>query len=207
MALREPKVEMKYVFCFGDYLRMHFVPKNAHYAMNKYGMNQSNPMWDLAIRRQENTVQEDGVYRVMCVRHPLDRLVSTWAFFCKSHSDKLVDETKMADCGYYRGMSFEEFCEIYEEMYECNMHTVPQVFFTGGHYIHHLFPLEKLNEAWAELSDLFGKDLVHPKIAEVGHQSKRGPWQGYYSPKMQTSLLGLLQDDLDLYEEAVNASN
>ena len=202
--LRAPKLphrgdELPYVFCFGERLRLHLIPKNAHYAMNKYGMNQGNKIFDIGIPRKDVKEREGGVYRVMCVRHPLDRLVSCYSFFCLNETwfsrGQLPED-------YYFKMSFEEFCEAYEKNYEFNIHTVPQIFYKGGQDLDLLFRIEDIKKGWYELHKEF-PDLVKPEISAIGHKSKRGPWQEYYSPELRKTMEDLLGEDLALYEEAV----
>lgn len=202
MALKKPNLALRddlpFVFCFGPRLRMHFVPKNAHYAMNKYGMNQGNPIFDVGIPRLDCSEKEEGVYRVMCVRHPLDRLVSIYSFFMKNelwyHRGHLDDQ-------YYLNMPFEEFCEVYENTYETNIHTIPQIFYKGGQDIDFLYKYEELDRAWYDLHKMF-PDLIKEKIREVGHKSKHGPWEEYYTKELRKKMEKLLVEDLELYEEA-----
>ena len=198
MALREPTLEMNYVWHFGQELRLHLIPKNAHHAMLKHGMDQGKPIWNTAIVRTDVAEKEENVFRVMCVRHPLDRLVSCWRYF--TERDWLSDRGYMKGWGAKYKMSLEDFCKHYIENYERNIHTIPQVFYKGGQDINLLYPIEKLDLAWSALHDLF-PEYTNPTIQRT-HESGRGPWEDYVYPSLNRKLMKVLGPDLELYQEA-----
>ncbi len=200
MALKEP--EVKHIWCFGPELRIHLVPKSGQHAMMKHGMDQNHPVFNRAIVKRCAADKEDGDhFRVMCVRHPLDRLVSCWKFFTEERKWS-INKGDMKNWGVTKNMHFEDFCKHYIGHYMENMHTQPQVDFKGEHEINLLFPIEKLDLAWSALHDLF-PEYTNPEVKRT-HGSGRGPWKDYVYPSLEKKLMKVLGEDLDLYNEALS---
>ena len=168
--------------------------------MMKHGMNQNHPVFNRVIAQVESTKQEENVFRVMCIRHPLDRLVSCWKYFTEREWQTRDDGCMRAWGASYK-MHFEDFCKHYLENYQTNIHTIPQVFYKGGQEINLLYPIEKIDLAWEALHDLF-PEYVNPTIQKT-HESSRGHWNYYVYPSLQRKMMKVLGADLELYEEAL----
>ena len=60
--------------------------------------------------RREPVNDPGPEYRFGVVRHPLDRLVSCWAYFCRD--GRISNQPKMRQIGYRHAMSFDEFLDV-----------------------------------------------------------------------------------------------
>ncbi len=135
----------------------------------------------------------------MAVRHPLDRIVSAWSFFCNAPTDQEIKgQHDVTSLGYYWGMPFALFLDLCLEKHSKNAHTRAQVEFAGPHHIDVLCPLERLQEAWEVLRGLF--QYLHPLT--VSHQSQRTNWQTYYTPSQRNRAEQVFANDMRMFEQA-----
>lgn len=139
----------------------------------------------------------DTAYRFMIVRHPLDRLVSAWAFFCNS-SAPMPDE--LQELGYWKYMPFDIFLDVVEKRHGEENHTRAQIWYAGPHHADiDPWPFERLNDAWEHL-----RANHVPKAAPLDHLhgSEHDDWKQYYLPYRRTSIERLFDCDMALYERA-----
>lgn len=149
-------------------------------------------------RYQHRFADEEGPeYRFGVVRHPLDRLLSCFSFFCLS--DRLKNHPGMREIGYRPGMSWVEFLSIALQRHNDNEHTRFQAVFMGPHRFDRLARLENLGAAWAELRERF--PVIERDVA-VSHQSSHGDWRDAYDAGLRRWAELVFAADLDLYERA-----
>ena len=176
-------------------LRVHLIPKVAHSALS-YSIRDKQ-----LYRTSPEEDSEDT--RFMVVRHPLDRIVSAWSFFCKERHHAPFNEG-MAKLGYSRTMSFSEFLDHLLEHHDKNVHTMKQIKFTGGQDIHILIPIEKLNEKWPELVEAYG---LSPFQNSLANSSQHEDWMSYYTPEQRVQTEEVFQEDLNLYNLTLEKYN
>lgn len=138
-------------------------------------------------------------YRWMCVRHPLERLVSAWAFFCNQPEDGLKFKPRLLEMGYRNGMQFYEFLEVALIHHSEDPHTMAQVHFKGPHSINRICRLENIEDEWWSLQDKF--PLITESL-EVVHKTEHYEWERYYSRKQRDITSRLFQSDIYLYDNA-----
>ena len=153
-------------------LCVYTVPKVASYAIRS------------AMKRAKTANPNEDIpgFRFMVVRHPLERLVSCWAFF-----------------GHNRGMAFEDFWGVCRQNYMQDVHTMPQACFTGGRRMDRRVRLEALNEEWDKIREKF------PRLGRIKQRnaSEHGPWQAYFTPDIQAEAEEIYAADLALYRSAI----
>jgi len=137
--------------------------------------------------------------RLMVVRHPLDRLVSAWSFFCQADDNiRIGGEPNLLKLGYFLGMPFDRFVDICCQTHDQNVHTHRQIHFKGPHQMDALIPLPHLNEAWEGLRDRFPVlPMTH------NHRSDHGPWEAYYTHRTRDMAEQVYAPDVALYEQAL----
>lgn len=165
-------------------LRVHTVPKVASTAI--LGAMPT-------IRRQAYPEEWGDEYRFMVVRHPLERLVSTWAFFLKD-----TRPNELTAIGYEQPCQFEEFLSYCLEIHDANQHTRAQWLYSGPWVLDQMVRYERLAEGWAELREQF------PVLGDlpVKNRSDHDTWQGYYSTRMKIEAEKMFAADMALYEMA-----
>lgn len=172
-----------------DGLRVHICPKVATASI-------SAAMHGVHYYHESPEVDGDE-YRWMCVRHPLDRLVSCWAFFCNSEDDSEIrGQHDVMSLGYYHGMPFDEFMDIALEKHELNAHTRKQLRYAGSHGFDHLCKFENLAEEWRKLQARFP---FLKKPLPMTHKSNHRNWKMYYTDEQRQRAEDVYADDLDLY--------
>jgi len=139
-------------------------------------------------------------YRWMCVRHPLDRLVSAWAFFCNSETDaEITGQHDIEPLGYYWGMPFDEFLDLALEKHDLNNHTKMQVTFAGPHEFDKLARFENLAVEWEKLR----KHIPYLHKLKHTHKSEHDAWMDYYEDsKMWNKAMDTFRADVELYGKA-----
>ena len=175
-----------------DGLRVHICPKVASASI-------SAAM--IGVRYNHTFTEEEGPeYRWMVVRHPLDRLVSCWAFFCNSETPLEIDgQHDIKTLGYRYGMPFDEFLDIAIESHAKNAHTEKQILYAGNHKFDRLCRLENIAAEWSALRKRF---LMLKRPLIVTHQSKHGHWSEYYSDLQSEKAMNVFAEDLELYHRA-----
>ena len=172
-----------------DGLRIHNIQKNAHSAIN---------VATFSLPHRLATPQEEGnEYRFMVVRHPLDRIVDAWAFFCTRDVPRIHHD--MHDLGYRLDMTFGEFLEHLLKKHDKNIHTQKQVLFTGGHKIDFLCPIHKLNDVWKDLAKKFNLN----ELPERYNWIERGPWEEYYTDEQRERAELEFKEDIELYQQSL----
>ena len=169
-----------------DGLRVHTVPKVGSASIDK------------ALRRFTNrhaSPDEPGEeYRWMVVRHPLDRLVSAWAYFCKKDGPPKT----MQGIGTFSWMPFGEWLERVLPDPSVNSHVQPQVDFKGPFRMDRLCRLENLNSEWKALRGRFPCILPVERWNKTTHD----PWPSYYTPAQRSAAERAFAADIDLYESS-----
>lgn len=151
---------------------------------------------------RDTTPNEDGgELRFIPVRHPLDRMLSAWSYFCDTPDDKEIRAQKpLMAIGYYWRMPFEEFAELCIDRHEDDQHTRRQVSFHGPHTGNALLcPIEKLPETWEAIR------IVFPALRPLAHhhQTRRNlPWESYFNPQLLQRAEDVFVDDVALFERA-----
>lgn len=145
-------------------------------------------------RRQAYPEEWGEEHRFMVVRHPLDRLVSTWAFFL-AQKDR---PNEMTAIGYEQPCQFEEFLSYCLEIHDANQHTRAQWLYSGPWIIQQPVRYENLADGWNDLRRQF------PVLGElsVKNASDHGEWRGYYSTRQRIEAEKMFAADMALYEMA-----
>lgn len=146
-------------------------------------------------------VDEPGPeYRFGLVRHPLDRLVSGWAYFCRDH--RLNNQQQLRQLGYAHDMSFAAFLDVALTNHWRNQHTRRQTDFIGSQPFDRLARTENLGAEWEALREMF------PALGAIGHhnRSTRGDWREHFTNEMIRRAETAYAADLDLYEQAGHRS-
>ena len=134
----------------------------------------------------------------MAVRHPLDRIVSAWAFFCADDGRQVDRQPGLKSIGYYHSMPFDEFLDICLDRHNENAHTRKQSVFAGPHEIDWLCRLADLPVRWERLRGMFTKI----KEIHVSHRSEHDKWETYYSKEQRARAESEFSDDVALFERA-----
>lgn len=141
-----------------------------------------------------------GEYRFLPVRHPLDRLVSLYAYFCLGTG--LNGQPQVAKLGYEQGMPFETFLGVIFERHWENIHTRKQVEFSKGHDIDQYAPFERLQLEWDAMRRVF-PDLKVMRVLPYKHKTSHKPWQEYYDKHWRKRAEQEFAADLALYEKGL----
>lgn len=183
-----------YTVLVANGLRIHNIHKNAHSSIK------------LALKNVHHRValpsEEGDEYRFMVVRHPLDRIVSCWSFFCQRDKRQLQDY--MTKIGYYQWMPFDEFLEIILQEHPKNVHTQKQILFTGGFEMDELCPIEKLNDRWPGLAEEFELGQLPESHNSSPHESD---WSIYYTDEQRERAEKIFKEDVALYKIALEEYN
>lgn len=172
-----------------DGLRIHTVPKVASTSISH------------AIPRDITRIapeEKGGDWRFMCVRHPLDRLVSAWRFFVPR-----LEHMRVFRHDIHEGMTFPAFLTVVLKDPYKDRHTTPQVAWKGGQYINDLVRLEGLPDGWERLRRRYAFLKPIPHKNETQHDR----WQAYFDGAMARDALVAYGDDLELYENAQTADS
>lgn len=179
-----------------DGLRIHTCPKNA-----------STSIIRAAIFAPGNAdcrtaPEEPGdEFRFMAVRHPCDRLLSAWMFFCQAAGGGAM-LPRIERIGYRAGMALEEFLGVVLERPDGYEAMRPQIVFAGPHKLHLLVPIERLKEGWESLRDRF--PILKP--LDTIHKTPHGPWEDHISRRQLERIAAVFGGDIELYEAACRTS-
>ena len=163
----------------GDGLLIHTVPKVASTSIAKAVAH---------VRQGRFTPEEISNYpRWMVVRHPLDRLVSAWAFF-RDNPDKFYEDR-------IHGLSFREALPILLSARLLDRHILPQHLHKGDNDVV-CCRYEYIEPGWEALRTRFHwlRPLKHI------HKSDRGDWRDYYTDTMRKMAQKAYSEDMELYE-------
>lgn len=180
-------------------LRIHLVPKNAHSSIaNSFEqLHHNKKLEDVKV----DIAEESDDKRMMVVRHPCDRAVSAWSFFCLKNPSIPIHDY-MEELGYKKLMTWDEFYPVFVDKYEHNIHTMPQVEYTGGHEIDYLVAIEDLNNWWEHNRGLF----VLPSLLNQ-NASLHQPWEELVNNSQRETIESIFDKDLNLYRRSRNAPN
>ncbi len=174
-------------------LRVHLIPKVAHSQLAHAINDRENQSRTVVTEPSEDK-------RLMVVRHPLDRIVSAYTFFCKTRLDYPFNKG-MENIGYTREMTFDEFLHNLLKRHSENCHTIKQIEYTGGHEIDYLIPIEKLNEAWPEIAKRY--NLKALEVDKRNASNRNGGWEEYYTDEQRELAEEVFKEDLELYNLAL----
>lgn len=180
------------VFVFPGHLRVHTVNKCASGAISQACAGQ-------AFSEKPDTPGDE--FRFMCVRHPLDRIVSNWAYFTQSKTSFFSQGSVFYDIGYRRLQPFDDFLEVCLKHHQENHHTRFQDDFRGGQDIDTLVRLDALSEAWDALRNDFWELGLKPLPVDV-HVTERSHWLNYYTPQQRQRAQDVFAVDMNLWERA-----
>lgn len=166
-------------------LRIHTIPKVA-----------SSSIIDAAQTMQFAYPEEVGLQkRFMVVRHPLDRLVSTWAFFLKGSRP---GGNELTHLGYEPDCSFDAFVDYCLDMHDANKHTRMQWLYKGP-WLVKTVKFENLKPEWEALRERFPE--LTPLRAR--NPSTHDGWKRYYTPELRRIAEKHFAADMVLYHEAL----
>jgi hypothetical protein len=177
-------------------LRVHLIPKIAHSQI-------AMAIGDKQIGQRVDCNEPSSDVRMMVVRHPLDRIVSAWSFFCKKNTHQPFNDG-MRVLGYKREMEFSDFLSHVLEHHEENVHTAKQVLFKGDQYIDLLVPVERLSSIWHYVAKEYKLSSLQEKYANASPHLR---WENYYSPEEREITEQVFKEDLDLYNLALEKEN
>lgn len=180
---------MRNVIVF-DRLRIHWSPKVAHQAINQA----------LGYQHVETAYPDEPgpQKRFMAIRHPLDRLVSAWAFFLDGKTE--ADNNELILLGYRPGCTFDEFLDRVLVDYDDDIHTAPQSRNAGPFPIDYAVKFEDLPAAWAWLREAYPETQLGPLL--VRNASRHAPWTAYYNVTTRAKAEQVFANDLKLWENA-----
>jgi len=181
------------VVCVPGLLRVHLIPKTASASLYKAFHQEKRAYLAPAS-------DDGGEYRFMPVRHPLDRLVSIYAYFCMG--DGLNGQPQVGKLGYYKTMPFAAFLDVVSERHWENIHTRKLVEFAGPREADRYAPYERLQEEWTALRAKFPKTKMMRELP-VLHRTRHMPWESYYTPETRKRTETVFADDLALYEKGL----
>ncbi len=147
--------------------------------------------------RNANPEEEGPEYRWMVCRHPLDRLVSAFTFFCTGQYEGHVG------MGVCRGMPWVDFLRVVLNNPYGDKHFRPQFIAAGPHRIDKLCRLEHLVEEWEVLRKQFTGLFPLKWLQKTEHAS----WKEYYTAKQRVLAEAVYTGDMTLYESAVDDVN
>lgn len=173
-----------------DGLRIHTCPKIATASIRK--------VFEKVPYESATQLEPGPELRFMVVRHPLDRIVSAWAFFCNTDDSNRLHPNLKA-LGYAMRMPFHEFLEICLQHYQEDHHTQKQIDHAGPHDIDFPCPLHRIHEGWAVLMEMC--PVLIP--LEHLHKSERKNWESYYDPDQRIRAEQEFSEDLALYQRAL----
>jgi hypothetical protein len=157
------------VMVWPELLRIHLIPKVASGTINAAFMPRKG-----AHERTVTTPNDPGSeFRMAFVRHPADRLVSAWGYFCNSPTDQeIVAQQNLVKLGYRHGMPLQEFIEMALEMHNLDPHTSMQCHRIGDEPFDLISPLNRLHPVWTSLVKAFPL-CVRPLPQQKVHASSR----------------------------------
>lgn len=177
--------------CIRGHVRVHSAPKVASDGI-------ARALQGLPGFSRERVDQSGPEYRFGLVRHPLDRLVSGWAYFCRDH--RLNNQQQLRDIGYRHDMTFAEFLEVAIRSHWQNQHTRRQVDFIGAQHFDRLARLENLTAEWDALMRRFPVLTKH--VNRINTSTRSPKWAQYYTKDMRRRAESAYAADMDLYEKA-----
>lgn len=191
--LGEVVTRLHNVMTVPGHVRIHTCPKNASAVVSQamHGTEYYNRLPE----------EEGHEYRFMVIRHPADRMVSAWAFFCEGNISELEGQSGLKNLGYYYKMPFHEFFLKAVKLHNYNQHTRKQSVFAGPHHIDWVCPIENLQENWEKLREQFPV-LVNP--IQHNHRSRHENWRKYFNNKMLIEVEQTFKEDMELYEQRRN---
>jgi hypothetical protein len=135
--------------------------------------------------------------RFTFVRHPGDRLVSTWADWCQPPYPNGGNYRRNPHYLKMRGCSFAEFVREAATWSGHDKHTRRQtelLHLDGEMVVDQVFRFERLAAGWAELQDLLGlPDLPHDR------KSEHRPWREYFTEELEQLAKELYGGDCEAF--------
>lgn len=181
---------------------LHFAPKCASSSIGKAIASVPHVPVDV------DTDYMVPVKHFMAVRHPADRLMSAWSYFCKTDNNQLEQAKHQQALGYHKDMPFTEFLDIVLKDPSQDIHAEPQIVYAGrkinwAHPDNCLVTLDRIDDMWQEVMSLVPG--VEP--LERSNESDREGRRGMMSfMRVRTPLMNLIEGvyahDLALYETA-----
>jgi hypothetical protein len=146
----------------------------------------------------DREVDPRRLHRFTVVRNPFDRLVSHWA-------NITCDRARCGPQAFERGLEsvmpetpFHEFLELALRRPDgdCNWHITSQSYVaTDFKYIDRIIRYETLLADWKCFVRAY--PLV-PMLTRKINFSQRGPWRGYFTPRMLDNVLARYEKDFEL---------
>ena len=175
-----------------DLVRVHLIPKVASSTLHKaMGFDK---------RAYLVPATEDGdEYRWKVVRHPLDRLVSIYSYFCAGTG--LAGQPQVAKLGYHKGQNFQDFLDVVCDRHWENIHTRMQCEFEGPRPADYYADYSHLEDEWRDFQAMFPdlKAMVHLPVI---HKTDHKPWEQFYNDSQRCQAEQTFAKDLELYSLA-----
>lgn len=172
-----------------DGLLVHVVPKNASYAMTK-------AFSEARTERTGPAEPAHGRERFMCVRHPLDRLVSAWAFFLHTPD---APRAPLINDNLPEKAPFTDFLAFALDHIDADRHLIPQADYHGPHDFT-CVRFEHLGTAW---EGLCARHAFIKPLAHLHRSAPQGDWREHYTLDMRVRAEAAYSQDMDLYEKGM----
>ena len=174
--------------------RVHLIPKVASAGIYKAFHTEK--------RAHLETPEESGdEFRLVVVRHPLDRLVSNWTYFCQGSPTELNGQPQIRKLGYTDDMAFNDFLEVVFVQHEQNVHTRMQVEFLGPNKASRIIPIDRLDDEWFKLRRRCPEMKVMREIPRT-HTTTHRPWGDYYDAGSRVRAEEVFAPDVALFNES-----
>jgi len=175
-------------------VRVHLCPKVASASLYK-AFHQEK-------RAYLTSAKDDGgEFRFWTIRHPLDRLVSLYSYFCLGFG--LNGQPQVAKLGYSKGMAFEDFLEVIFVRHWENIHTRKQIEFAGPREADQYVPFERLQDEWTGLRRRFPDLKIMRELPHI-HKTDHRAWQNHYDEPLRKRAEQAFAEDMELYGKAMN---
>lgn len=185
------------VMVWPELLRIHTIPKVASATINAAFIPRKDALERTAARPDEPGPE----FRLGFVRHPADRLISAWAYFCNADTDHEIEtQQKLKALGYYHGMALDDFIAAALDKHNLDDHTSMQAHWIGNEPFDLLLPLTDLPHVWPTLVEMFPICLRALRDEKI-HESRRS--DETIAPRLYSAIEDEFSEDVELFEAAM----
>ena len=150
---------------------------------------------------EEYSRKPDDVFVLGVTRHPYDRLVSVYQYFCRSaDGGRLHNAEMLTKAGLFWNMPWETFLANMRHHSYMSMHTAEQGWWWKDITPDYMVAIEDLGSSWKKLQEfcLELSDLPKEHLNKVEH----GPWEEHFNHEQTVRFAPQLQGDLEVYSTA-----